>query len=149
MTAPLGLAIPAGISPAGFAALIGAAVLAAYAILIAGLLIAGRRTDARAWAGFIPDCVVLVKRLLTDPRVPRRRKAVLAALAAYLAMPIDLIPDFLPVIGLLDDALIASLAFRYALRSGGRELLAEHWPGPPGSLAVVERLAFGRRGSAA
>ena len=125
------------------------AVLALYAALIAVLLAAGRRTDARAWAGFIPDCVVLVKRLVADGRVPRRRKAVLVALVAYLAMPIDLIPDFLPVIGVLDDAVIAAVAIRDALRSGGRALLAEHWPGPPGSLAVVERLAFGRGSSAA
>ena len=120
------------------------AVLVLYAVLIVVLLAAGRRTDARAWAGFIPDCVVLLQRLLADDRVPRRRKVVLLALVAYLVMPIDLVPDFLPVVGVLDDALIAAVAVRYALRSGGRALLAEHWPGPPGSLAVVERLAFGR-----
>ena len=142
-------AYPAGLLPPesllDWGLLFAIVVLCLYAALIVGLLAAGRRTDARAWAGFIPDCVVLVKRLVSDDRVPRRRKVVLLALVAYLVMPIDLVPDFLPVIGVLDDAVIAAFAIRYALRSGGRALLAEHWPGPPGSLAVVERLAFGRR----
>lgn len=140
--APAGLAPPESLL--GWCLVLGAVVLALYALLIAVLLAAGRRTDARAWAGFIPDCVVLVNRLVADDRVPRRRKAVLIALVAYLVMPVDLVPDFLPVIGVLDDAVIAAFAIRYALRSGGRALLAEHWPGPSGSLAVVERLAFGR-----
>lgn len=67
----------------------------------------------------------------------------LVLLLAYLAMPIDLIPDFLPVIGQLDDIAIAALTLRFVLRSGGPELLEQHWPGPPRTLAVVRRLAFG------
>jgi hypothetical protein len=63
---------------------------------------AGR--GARAAAAFVPDCVVLFKRLLSDPRVPRRKKLVLAALIPYLLMPFDLVPDFIPVAGYLDDA---------------------------------------------
>ena len=97
----------------------------------------------RALALFIPDCVVLVKRLLADPRVPRRRKLLLGALAGYLALPFDLIPDFIPVIGLLDDAIVVAWVLRRVLRAGDRELLAEHWPGPENSLAVVSRIAFG------
>ena len=113
---------------------------ALYALLVLALLAAGRRTDARAWAGFVPDCVVLVKRLMGDPRVPRSGKALLAALVVYLALPIDLVPDFIPVAGQLDDAIVLALVLRRVLRSGGRELLREHWPGPASSLAVVERL---------
>ena len=75
--------------------------------------------------------------------VPRRRKLALVLLAGYLAIPLDLVPDFIPVVGQLDDALIAGLALRYALRGAGRELIAEHWPGPPESLAVVMRVAGG------
>ena len=101
----------------------------------------GLVADARAVAAFVPDCAVLIKRLLGDPRVPRRRKLVAALAVPYLAMPLDVIPDFLPVIGLLDDALVVALARRYLLRSGGSALLAEHGPGPPRALAVVERLS--------
>lgn len=118
--------------------------LLAYLALIVVLLLAGRRTEARALARFIPDCFVLLSRLLGDERVPRRRKLVLFALVAYLSFPIDLVPDFIPVAGQLDDVLVAALALRYALRSGGPELLREHWPGPDHSLQTVMRLAFGR-----
>lgn len=120
-----------------------AALLALYALAIVGQLLAGRGSDARALAGFIPHCVVLLRRLLVDPRVPRHRRLILAALVVYLLMPIDLIPDFLPVIGQLDDVIVAALALRYALRSGGPELLREHWPGPDQSLELVIRAAFG------
>ena len=75
----------------------GGATLVLYAAFILWLLLAGRRQDARALAGFIPDCIVLFRRLLGDRRVPRRSKLLLAALIAYLAMPFDLVPDFIPV----------------------------------------------------
>jgi uncharacterized membrane protein YkvA (DUF1232 family) len=114
-----------------------------YAALVAALALAGRKAEARALARFIPDCLVLLRRLIGDERVPRRRKLVLLALIAYLSMPIDLVPDFIPVAGQLDDVLIAALALRYALQSGGPELLREHWPGPDRSLRAVLRLAFG------
>ncbi len=93
----------------------------------------------------MPDCAVLFKRLLGDDRVPRTRKLWLGALVAYLLMPIDLVPDFIPVAGQLDDALIAAVVLRLVLRSGGSGLIREHWPGPPASLGVVLRLAgYGR-----
>ena len=95
---------------------------------------------AREIARFLPDCAVLMRRLLGDPRVPRRRKLLLGALAAYLAMPLDLIPDFLPVIGQLDDAVAVAFVLRRLLAGGGAALVREHWPGTPGGLAVVMRL---------
>jgi uncharacterized membrane protein YkvA (DUF1232 family) len=122
------------------------ATLAFYAAGVLALVAVGRRGDARALAMFIPDCLVLVKRMIEDPRVPRRAKAVLALLLAYLALPFDLVPDFIPVAGQLDDAILVALALRFALRTGGDALLAEHWPGAERSLAVVRRLAFGRTG---
>ena len=115
--------------------------LAVYAALVAALLLAGRRGDARALATFIPDCLVLFRSLLRDPRVPRRRKLLLVALLGYVAMPIDLVPDFIPVAGQLDDAIIIALVLRSVLRSAGPELLREHWPGPARSLDVVLRVA--------
>ena len=124
-----------------------AVTLAVYATFVLVLVAAGRRRDARALAGFIPDCIVLLKRLLGDPRVPRRRKLLLGALIGYLAMPIDLVPDFIPVAGQLDDAIIVALVLRAVLRSGGPELLREHWPGPESSLNTVSRLAYGKKPS--
>jgi uncharacterized membrane protein YkvA (DUF1232 family) len=121
-----------------------AAVLVLYLLSVAALVLLGRRSEARALAGFIPDCLVLFKRLLTDGRVPRRRKLVLLALVGYLSLPFDLVPDFIPVAGQLDDLIVAALALRYVLRAGGPELLREHWPGPDVSLDAVMRVAYGR-----
>ena len=108
---------------------------------VALLYASGRREDARALARFIPDCIVLVHRLLHDPRVPRRRKLLLVGLIAYLALPFDLVPDFIPVAGKLDDVIIVVLVLRQVLRGGGEALLREHWPGPETSLRIVLRAA--------
>jgi uncharacterized membrane protein YkvA (DUF1232 family) len=124
---------------------IAGAALALYAVAVLALVVAGRRTDARALAGFIPDCLVLFRRLLGDPRVPRSRKALLAGMVGYLAMPIDLVPDFIPVAGQLDDAILVALVLRAVLRGPAQPLLREHWPGPERSLQVLERLAHGTR----
>jgi uncharacterized membrane protein YkvA (DUF1232 family) len=121
-----------------------ATVVGIYAAFIGGLVVAGRRQDARALAGFIPDCLILFRRLLSDERVPRRRKILIGVLIGYLAMPFDLVPDFIPVAGLVDDAIVVALVLRTVLRSGGPDLLREHWPGPPASLTALLRLAYGR-----
>ncbi len=118
-----------------------AVTLLVYGAFVAALVAAGRREDARALAGFVPDCVVLFRRLLADARVPRSRKLVLWGLIAYLALPIDVVPDFIPVAGQLDDVLAVALVLRILLR-GGRELVAELWSGPRASLDVILRLAY-------
>ena len=115
--------------------------LALYIVGVAALIAAGRREDARALAGFIPDCLVLVSRLARDGRVSRPRRAVLWAALGYLALPIDLVPDFLPGIGQLDDAVVLGLALRVLARGGGTELVRETWPGPQASLTIVLRAA--------
>jgi uncharacterized membrane protein YkvA (DUF1232 family) len=102
----------------------------------------------RALAGFIPDCLGLIKRLMGDPRVPRRRKLLLGLIVGYLAMPIDLVPDFIPVAGQLDDAILVAAVLRLALRAGGEELLEEHRRGPPRTLELVRRLAFADQAAA-
>jgi len=119
------------------------AVLVLYAllVLVLGLAVAGQRTHARALAGFLPDCLVLLRRLAADPRVPRRAKLALAMAAGYVAFPIDLVPDFIPVAGQLDDAIVVALALRVVIRAGGPVLVEEHWPGPSPSLKLVLRLA--------
>lgn len=118
--------------------------LAGYAAFVVALIVAGRRSEARALAGFVPDCIVLFKRLLGDPRVRGWRKALVIALIAYLAMPFDVVPDFIPVAGVLDDVIAVAFVLRVVLRGAGPEALREHWPGPPESLAVIERVSARR-----
>ena len=118
-----------------------AVLLGVYAAFVGWLFVLGRRDDARALATFIADCIVLVTRLAREPRVPRRRKLLLVALVGYLALPFDLVPDFIPVAGQLDDAIIVALVLRSFVRSGGEQLIRELWPGPEQSLALILRLA--------
>jgi uncharacterized membrane protein YkvA (DUF1232 family) len=117
-------------------------LVAGYAAFVVWFAVAGRGEDARALVRFIPDCVVLFRRLLGDERVPRRTKLLLAVVIVYLVSPIDLIPDFIPVAGQLDDAIALALVVRSLLRAGGPELLREHWPGPASSLNALMRLAM-------
>jgi uncharacterized membrane protein YkvA (DUF1232 family) len=121
--------------------LVAATVVLLWAVVVIGLLLAGRATDARALARFIPDCLVLMKRLLADPRVPRRRKLLLVGLLGYLALPFDLVPDFIPIAGQLDDVIVVALVLRSFVRSGRDELIREHWPGPAESLDALLRIA--------
>jgi uncharacterized membrane protein YkvA (DUF1232 family) len=116
-------------------------IVGLYVVGVAALIAAGRREDARALAGFIPDCAVLVSRLARDRRISRPRRAALWLVLAYLAFPLDLVPDFLPGIGQLDDAVLLGLALRLLVRGGGGELVREAWPGPQASLAIVLRAA--------
>lgn len=111
-----------------------------YAALVLGFVWRGRREDARALAGFVPDCVALFSRLMRDPRVARRHKWLVAALLPYLLMPIDLVPDFIPIAGQLDDAVIVALVLHRLLRANPG-LVEELWPGPASSLNVLLRLA--------
>jgi uncharacterized membrane protein YkvA (DUF1232 family) len=116
-------------------------VVAVWAAFVVWLVAAGRREDARAFATFIPDCIVLVTRLTRDSRVPRRRKLLLLGLVGYLALPFDLVPDFIPVAGQLDDALVVALVLRHFVRAGGEPLIRELWPGSGRSLDLILRLA--------
>jgi len=113
------------------------ATIAFWSLLVVALLALGRRRDAREVARFIPDCIVLFKRLLQDPRVPRRAKLAVALLIPYLAMPFDLIPDFIPIAGQLDDAILVAAVVAYVTRRAGRELVEELWPGSKRGLQVV------------
>ena len=118
-----------------------AVLIVVWACFVLWLVAVGRRDDARALATFIPDCIVLVTRLARDPRVPRRRKLLLLGLAGYLALPFDLVPDFIPVAGQLDDAIIVALVLRHFVRAGGEPLIRQLWPGPETSLNLVLRIA--------
>jgi uncharacterized membrane protein YkvA (DUF1232 family) len=111
-------------------------MVASWALLV---LLARRLPPGllRDLAGFVPDCVTTVRRLRGDPRVPRRAKVVVALAGLWLLSPIDLLPEFLPVIGPLDDVVVVALALRYAARQVPREVLAAAWPGEP---RLLERL---------
>lgn len=88
----------------------------------------------------LPDVLRLLKRLATDRSVPRAVRVWLAVLFAYLALPIDVVPDFIPVIGYADDAIIVGLVLRYVTRKAGPDALDRHWPGTPEGLAALRKL---------
>lgn len=95
---------------------------------------------ARDLAAFIPDCLTTVRSLRRDPRVPMRAKAAVLVAGLWVASPIDLIPEFLPVIGPVDDLVVVALALRYAGRQVPRDVLLAAWPGNP---RLLERLLGG------
>lgn len=118
-----------------------AVLVAVYAALIALLVTGSRQWDIRMIARLVPYCAILFKRLLADRRVPALWKVASALALVYLALPFDLVPDFIPVLGQLDDAILVALVLRGLLRSAGPGLLREHWPGPAALLVPLERLA--------
>lgn len=89
------------------------------------------RDRLRRLLRFVPDCLELLRGLARDPAVPRRAKIIAVVTVAYLALPIDLIPDFIPVIGYLDDVLLVAWAIRHLMTIVGRERVAAHWHGDP------------------
>ena len=107
----------------------------------------GRRVNLRDAARLVPDIVRLLTRLSKDPAVPRRVRLGLLALIAYLAMPFDLVPDFIPVIGYADDVVIVAAVLRAVVRHAGEPALDRHWPGTPQGLDAVKRLARVRSAS--
>jgi uncharacterized membrane protein YkvA (DUF1232 family) len=125
----------------GWLVLTAVVLFAVYAALVAVLYVGARRWDVRALARLVPHCAVLFKRLLADRRVPSRWKLASGFALVYLAVPFDLVPDFIPVAGQLDDAILVALVLRGLLRSAGFRLLREHWPGPAAWLGPLERLA--------
>jgi uncharacterized membrane protein YkvA (DUF1232 family) len=111
-------------------------IAASWIVMIA---LAARLPDgvAKDLASFLPSCVTMLRILRTDPRVPRRAKLAIAFAALWAISPIDLIPEFLPVIGPLDDIVVIALALRYAGRQVPREVILDAWPGNP---SLINRL---------
>ena len=125
--------------------LIGAALLvASWAVMI----VLARRLPPgvlRDLASFLPACVTAMRRLRKHPAVPRRAKVAVAIAAVWVISPIDLLPEFLPVIGPLDDVLVVALALRYAARQVPRDVLFDAWEGDP---KLLERLLGRKRDGA-
>lgn len=117
------------------------ALLASWALLV---VLAARLPEGtlKELASFLPDCVTTVRRLRKDPRVPRRAKLAVGFAGLWVLSPIDLIPEFLPVIGPLDDVVAVALALRYAARQVPPEVLFEAWPG---KRSVMGRLLGNRK----
>jgi uncharacterized membrane protein YkvA (DUF1232 family) len=119
------------------------AVLVALAVMVALwalLVVLAARLPAgllKDLAGFLPACVTLARRLRADPRVPLKAKAAVVVAGLWVLSPIDLLPEFLPVIGPLDDVVVVAMALRYAARRVPREVLLEAWPAEPW---LLERL---------
>jgi uncharacterized membrane protein YkvA (DUF1232 family) len=112
------------------------ALLATWALLV----VAAKRLPPgilKDLAGFLPACLTTIRRLRHDPGVPRRAKVAILLAGLWLLSPIDLLPEFLPVIGPLDDVLVVALALRYAARSVPRPILLDAWPADP---RLLERL---------
>ncbi|MHB8630572.1 MAG: YkvA family protein [Candidatus Limnocylindria bacterium] len=118
-----------------------AALVLVWLGLVLLLVALGRRALARELATIVPNLTRLFAGLVRDPRVPLRAKIALGAAGAYLALPIDLVPDFIPIAGSLDDAIVAAFALRYVVRASSAEIVAEHWPGDPATLRRILRLA--------
>lgn len=119
-----------------------AILIAVAAVVLSWLLliVLARRLPpgaAKELAGFLPDCVTTVRVLRRDPRVPRRAKVAVVIAGLWVLSPIDLIPEFLPVIGPLDDVIVVALLLRYAGRTVPRQVLLDAWPGEP---RTMERL---------
>lgn len=88
----------------------------------------------------LPDVIRLVRRLLADPGTTRGQRAALIGLMLWIASPVDLVPEFVPVIGPLDDLVVTALVLRWVARRVGRPRLRELWPGSPEGFALLERL---------
>ncbi len=121
---------------------LGSAVLLSWLALVLALLIIRPKGNLlRESLRILPDVVRLLKNLTTDPSLPRGLRIRLGLLMAYLALPIDLIPDFIPVLGYADDAIIVVAVLRSVVRRVGVEPLRVRWPGTPDGFAALCRLA--------
>jgi uncharacterized membrane protein YkvA (DUF1232 family) len=116
-----------------------------YAVLLGALWAYARRhpetVSLRDALRLLPDLLRLLRRLVADASLPRGVRVRVALLVAYLAVPFDLVPDVVPVIGYADDAVVVALVLRSVVNRSGVDALHRHWPGTPEGLAVVLRLA--------
>jgi uncharacterized membrane protein YkvA (DUF1232 family) len=118
-----------------------AGVVFLYLLLVVSLLLVRPKGSSLGAAlRLLPDVVRLIHRLAKDPDLPRGVRVRLWLLLGYLALPFDLIPDFVPVLGYADDAIIVSWTLRSVVRRAGRDAVVKHWPGTPDGLKAVERL---------
>lgn len=117
-------------------------VIAALWLLLAVVLVlVGRRLAARQLFTLVPNMLRLARDLLRDPRVPRSSKILLGAAAVWVASPIDLLPEFIPFLGPLDDVVVVVLVLRHVVRRAGADVVREHWRGDPATIAAILRVS--------
>lgn len=109
-----------------------------WAAAVGLLFLFGRKTAARELAAFLPNLIILFKGLAQDPLTPRSSKLLLLVGVVWFASPIDLIPEFVPILGPLDDAVVAALILRHVFKTTPPEVIARHWRGNPD---LLRRLA--------
>ena len=119
---------------------VGAIVAAWLAFVLFIAIVKPDDTRLRDALRLLPDIVRLVRRLVADRSIPRRTRWLVWILLGYLVSPIDIVPDFIPVVGYADDAIITSLVLRHVIRTAGMAKVAEHWPGTPEGLDALQRL---------
>jgi uncharacterized membrane protein YkvA (DUF1232 family) len=119
-------------------------VLVLWLVLVLTLYLVGRRTGEparlREALRLLPDVLRLLRRLAADPEVPRGVRVRLVAVAVYLAFPLDLVPDFIPIAGYADDVIVVALVLRSVARRAGVEAIDRHWPGTPEGLRALKRI---------
>ena len=118
--------------------------VAAWAAAVLTLVFVGRRTAAMELATLLPNLVHLFRGLTKDPRVSLGSKLWLWFAVAWFVSPIDLVPEFIPVLGPLDDAVVAALVLRHVLRRAGRDVVEEHWRGNAATLDTILRISRAR-----
>jgi uncharacterized membrane protein YkvA (DUF1232 family) len=116
-------------------------VVTLYVVVVITLIVSGRRVAAKELALLLPNLVLLFKDLLRDPAVSSGPKIWLAIGLVWLVSPIDLLPEFLPVLGPLDDAVVAALVLRHLVRRAGPDVVRSHWRGEPATLDALMRAA--------
>lgn len=119
----------------------GLSLVLVWLLAVLVLLWLGRKSLARELISLLPNLVRLFRGLLGDERVPRSSKVLLVLGALWLASPIDLIPEFLPGIGAIDDAVVAGLVLRHVVKRAGPDVVRDHWRGDPRTLSVLLRVA--------
>ena len=119
----------------------GLVVVVVWLVAVVVLLFLGRKTLARELITLLPNLARLFRGLLGDERVPRSSKALLVLGGLWLASPIDLIPEFLPGIGAIDDAVVAGLVLRHVVKRAGPNVVRDHWRGDPRTITVLLRAA--------
>jgi uncharacterized membrane protein YkvA (DUF1232 family) len=122
-----------------------AVVLLVWVVALGVLLLVGRKIAAKRLLTLVPNLVSLFRGLLGDDRVPLASKVALGAGLVWIVSPIDLVPEFIPVLGPFDDAIVGALVLRHVVRRAGPSVVAEHWRGDDATLSVLLRVAGVRK----